>query len=462
MPLPPTFLKCLEGLVGEQRLITSGSQLERHSADYHWFSPVLKEQLAGSVADAVVLAQSRDELIQIVALAAAHRVPVTPRGTGTGNYGQAVPVEGGLVLGLQKLDRIIAIEDGWARVEPGVKLAILERQARANGQELRFYPSTYATASAGGFLAGGAGGIGSITHGTLWDPGNVIEVTLLTMEEQPREITLTGHDDLLQVIHALGLNGILLDVTFALAPRHDYSQFTVAFDDFDDALAFGEAVAYDEAMIKRLVSLVEWPIPGSFRQLVREGAAPEGHHLILLEADHSPDAIQALAQHHRGEVTLHITPERYQRGLALSDFSWNHTTLWAIKADDSLTYIQDAFDRDRIREQIAARRERFGDDLLHHIEFMRAGGVVYPQGMSLVRYRSPAQLAEITAFCESIGMILADPHTRFLDEDARWNGTPILEAKRRWDPHGLLNPGKLRNPGAAHGANARAGILHDH
>jgi FAD/FMN-containing dehydrogenase len=41
-------------------------------------------------------------------------------------------------------------------------------------------------------------------------------------------------------------------------------------------------------------------------------------------------------------------------------------------------------------------------------------------------------------------MRIADPHSYFLDNDVRWNGQPILDAKRDWDPHGLLNPGKLK------------------
>jgi hypothetical protein len=69
---------------------------------------------------------------------------------------------------------------------------------------------------------------------------------------------------------------------------------------------------------------------------------------------------------------------------------------------------------------------------------------MYPQGLSIVRFRSQEQLWELIEFCESIGIWVANPHTHYLDEDVRWNGQPILDAKARWDPHGLLNPGHLR------------------
>jgi hypothetical protein len=64
--------------------------------------------------------------------------------------------------------------------------------------------------------------------------------------------------------------------------------------------------------------------------------------------------------------------------------------------------------------------------------------------LTLVRYQSKPQLWELIDYCESIGMRIANPHTYYLDEDVRWNGQPILDARARWDPHSLLNPGHLK------------------
>ena len=47
-------------------------------------------------------------------------------------------------------------------------------------------------------------------------------------------------------------------------------------------------------------------------------------------------------------------------------------------------------------------------------------------------------------YCEEIGIWNANPHTHFLDEDVRWNGQPLLDAKAQWDPQNLLNPGHLK------------------
>ena len=148
-----------------------------------------------------------------------------------------------------------------------------------------------------------------------------------------------------------------------------------------------------------------------------------------------------------GRLTWHSPHSKYHAtgALMLSDYSWNHTTLWARKADARWTYLQDQMSSEpgKFLEQLRARKARYGAMLLEHIEFTRFRGTLLPQGMTLVRYESREQLWELMAYCESIGMWVANPHTHRLDEDVRWNGQPILDAKKLWDPHNLLNPGHL-------------------
>ena len=332
-------------------------------------------------------------------------------------------------------------------MQAGVKLGTIEREARGVGAELRMYPSTYATATAGGFLAGGSGGIGSITWGSLWDEGNVLGATVVTVEDEPRVLRITDPQELLGVIHSCGVTGIISELTLALAPAQPWAQYVAAFDDLFTALDFGHALSADTSIPKRLLSLHEDPLPQYYPKLVELGAAPEGKTLALMELVVEQDVLEKHAQAHGGIVTWHSPFEHYhQKGVTLSDFTWNHTTLWAMKADPTLTYLQDGFDAAQVYEQLKARRERFGDALIHHVEFTRGGGreIPTPGGMTIVRYESDTQLYDIIRFSEEIGMRIADPHSYFLDNDVRWNGQPILDAKRDWDPHGLLNPGKLK------------------
>ena len=446
--IPADVLQGLEAIVGAGRLVLEQGARARLSRDHAHFSPVLRQQLAGCVADAVVLPATRAQLLGIARLCVHHRVPLTARGAGTGNYGQCVPMHGGLVVGLGDIDKLLAIEGDSARCEPGLRMGKLEESARAAGLEMRFFPSTVATATIGGFLGGGSAGVGSITWGTLWDEGNVREVSLLTMEDEPREVVLRGHVEILQAIHGLGLNGIITEVVMALAPRREWNQVAVAFPALGDALALASRLAHDEAVEKRLVSVTEWPAPSFFAPLAKRGAVREGDALLLLETTLGQSAVEDAARLHHGEVTLFIPASEYRRGLCLSDFTWNHATLWAMKADEGWTYIQDGFDEARMGEQVAARRARWGERLVHHVEYLRSGGVVYPQGMSLVRASTMHEIEAFHAHSREIGISIGDAHTPWLDHDPRWNGKLLLESKARWDPHGLLNPGKLRRDGA--------------
>jgi FAD/FMN-containing dehydrogenase len=439
------LLQELRAVAGAAQVTADANVLQHGSRDCYWFSPVLKPQLDAKTAEVIVRPQSVDELLAVIALATRRRVPITARGAGTGNYGQGIPMHGGILLNVKGLDRIVELTPERARVQTGVILNTIEQQARRIGAELRFYPSTLLTATAGGFLAGGSGGVGSITWGTLWDEGNVLGVTAVTVEEEPRLLTLTGPEELQGVIHNCGLTCVIVDLTLALAPAQRWEQFVVAFDDFETALRFGESLAYDDALPKRLVTLLEWPIPTYFRQLRRDGACPEGKALALLALVATSEEVAARAASYGGSVTWHSPHANYQRkGWQLSDFSWNHTTLWAIKMDERITYLQDQFDPQDVYEQLRKRKARYGDDVMEHIEFMKFLGRMYPQGLSLVRYHSDEQIAELVAYCESIGIWVANPHTHYLDEDVRWNGQPILDAKQRWDPFGLLNPGHLK------------------
>ena len=93
----------------------------------------------------------------------------------------------GVLLDLSRMDQIESIgPDGVAVCQPGVRLGVLEAEARKVGWELRCYPSTVAKASVGGFLGGGSGGIGSVAHGGLRDFATVRAMDVVTMEDAPR------------------------------------------------------------------------------------------------------------------------------------------------------------------------------------------------------------------------------------------------------------------------------------
>jgi len=427
------------------RVITDASERLRLSRDFYWYSPLLKAQLDDKVADVVVQPRSREEVLAVAQLAWRERVPLTVRGAGTGNYGQCIPVAGGIVLDLGPLDRVLEVSaDGVARCEPGARLGVTETAARAAGWELRCYPSTYVKASVAGFCGGGSGGIGSITWGGLRENGTVHALTILTLEEAPRVLRLTGQD-VFSVLHAWGTNGIILEVELRLAPRTDWAQLAVAHDAFAASFDFIEAVARDEALKKRLVTNFEWPIPSWFAPLKKW--VPAGKALAFFEvADAQLAELTARAAAAGGRAAFSAPWSETRRGPQLSDFTWNHTTLWALKADPGLTYLQCGFSAPRAREQFAALKARFGDEFLLHIEFVKSDGVITPGSIPVVRFSTPERLQEMIAACGELGVGVANPHLNHLEGSGRWRPDDAkLVAKQRHDPRGLLNPGKMQS-----------------
>ncbi len=83
------------------------------------------------------------------------------------------------------------------------------------------FSSTWATATIGGFIAGGSGGVGSCTWGALRDLGNIIRLRVVTMEAEPRILEFTG-EELHRVSHAYGTNGIITEIEMPLAPAYDW------------------------------------------------------------------------------------------------------------------------------------------------------------------------------------------------------------------------------------------------
>jgi FAD/FMN-containing dehydrogenase len=426
------------------RVLTHPQVVERLSRDFYWYSPVLRKQLDGKVGDLVVQPLNEFEVQKVLRYCQAHSLAVTVRGAGTGNYGQAVPLQGGVVLDLAGMDRIEEIRpDGVAVCQPGVRLGTLETEARKSGWELRCYPSTIVKASVGGFLGGGSGGVGSVAHGGLRDFNTVRALEVVTMEAEPRVLRHEGegvHD----ILHAWGTNGIITRIWLALTPAVEWAQCVVAFDGFDVAFDFSERVATGTTWIKRLVTTFEWPIP-SFFTPVRQ-YAPEGKSLIFfLIASEQLVALESAARQTGGEVSYSGKYLGVRTIPLLSDYTWNHTTLWALKSDPAYTYLQCGFDPDTARVQMRRLRQRFGQEILFHMEFMKNGqGRVIPGAIPLVYYTTEERLNEMIAYCREIGVFVANPHVNNVEGGGRYRADNVqLLAKQRYDPKGLLNPGKM-------------------
>ena len=448
-PVKPDLAADLRALLGDRGVLSDAKSIGIFSKDAFYYSPVLQEQLKDCLADVIAAPETLEELQAVVRYACSHQIPLTMRGSGTGNYGQAVPLQGGIVVSTHRFSRILDFDEaaGVMRVEPGTRLGKMERTARPAGWELRCYPSTWATAAVGGFVGGGFGGVGSIRHGVLWD-GFLAGITVMEVTPEAALHHLSG-DDLFGFIHAYGTGGIMVELEVNLAPAVSWEEAAISFPEWSQALHFLHALAEDATVDKRLLTAMEWPAPSFFRPLVAAGGVREGEAITLLEVGPGQTEVAAtLAEQYGGMLTYRAASEQYHAGkFCLSDFTWNHTTLWALKADPKWTYTQSAFNPDpgKALAQMDELRASEGNSVVFHLEYIRrgAGKELQLAALELLYDQNAETLKAATERREAMGIEVADPHTYFLDADPRWTGAPALNARARYNPLGLLNPGKI-------------------
>lgn len=294
----------LKTRLGNIRTEENPALVKQKSRDFFWYSPILKRQLDHVVADIVVSPTSEAEVVQVLAACHELGIPVTPRGTGTGNYGQAMPLSGGVLLDLSGFNKIKEIAAGRYVAEPGAIMARIDDETRAHSrQELRLHPSTYQTASIGGFIAGGSGGVGSIKWGGLRDWGNIIRLKVATMEASPRILEFSG-EDLHKVAHAYGTNGIITEVEMPLGPAYDWVDVIIGFDDLRAATEFANSVGEQDGLALKNLCVVAAPAPHDYFLRHRKFLPRDSHLVIVMAADFAVDALCAYASRFKGAELL--------------------------------------------------------------------------------------------------------------------------------------------------------------
>lgn len=433
-------------LLGDIPVQTVPALVKRKSRDFYWYSPVLKRQLDSCFADCIVMPRDEADLLRIAAAARETRTRLTPRGGGTGNYGQAVPLEGGAVIEMTELNKLLWVQGGVARVQAGMNMLDLDRALQEQGWEVRMYPSTKRTATIGGFIAGGSGGIGSVRWGGLSSPGNVLGLRLMTLGEKPEIIDLRGQDAR-SVLHTYGTTGVITELEIGVEPAVDWQDMAIAFGTFEEAAVFARDIGLQSGIQKKLVSVVDGDLPpffASIRDHVPEGAAL----VILMIAPAGVETVRLLAENASGNVCYEANTREMENtsgATPLYELTWNHTTLQVLKKDRGYTYLQCGYPAQGTLEKVAEIRALFPDELMMHLEFFPMAGHVSCAALPVIRFTDENRLAHIISEHEKRGINIANPHVVTIEEGGMHRvASPDLAAlKQRNDPMLLLNPGKM-------------------
>ncbi|MCW5715946.1 MAG: FAD-binding oxidoreductase [Bauldia sp.] len=437
----------LKAALGTIKVEDHPTLVKQKSRDFFWYSPQLKRELDHVTGDLVVSPKSEAEIVEVLRACYRLGIPVTPRGSGTGNYGQAMPLAGGVVLSLAEMNAVKEIAPGRLVAEPGAILQKIDRQAKAHsGQELRVFPSTYGTATIGGFIAGGSGGVGSINWGGLRDIGNVIRLRVVTMEAEPRVVDLAGWE-LARVTHAYGTNGIITEVEVPLTAAYDWVDVVVGLDDFLAAARYGDELGNQDGILTKLITPIAAPVPYDYFLRYRKFFRREQSAVLVMVAPHAMSAFEAFNQKARGTILYRsdTADDATKAGLPpVYELAWNHTTLRALRIDPTITYLQVLYPFPDQLEKVKLVTEAFGDEVPGHLEYVRFDGKVTCFGLPLLRYTTQERLDEIMRIHEDLGCPIFNPHRYTLEEGGmKQTDRAQLDFKRQTDPRGLLNPGKM-------------------
>ncbi len=416
--------------------------LKAMSRDWSAVSPLLRKSLRGRVADAIVAPNTREEIVAIIKAAVAYGIKLIARGGGTANYGQSVPLDGGVLVDFRNYAGIVGVTPTHVRARAGTNMEALDAELRPHGLELRIHPSTRHASTLAGFIAGGSGGIGSIRYGLLRDRGNIAAIELLSIEAEPQTVELRGKATGL-AHHAYGTNGLITEIELPLASAWEWRETVFAFPDFGAALACAVRAGSEDALLLKVLSLQETPIAQLMPAM--SGIVPEGHTMLsAMVAKQHRDELVELVEEFGGRLVNEAGEGQGPYGEPLYKFCYGHSLAQVQKREPKFTSVQTLFAGADLKRQIGDLHPLFAGRLPFRLEFQKSQGRLVAVGSPLFVYENEAQMSAIVAQIQAGGGQVANSHTT----SVRAVGMKVVSDAdiafvRRMDPHGLLNPGKI-------------------
>jgi alkyldihydroxyacetonephosphate synthase len=241
--IPDDFLEKIEKVVGSADLQTSEAELTSHSRDFWPLSQVwfLKGKIP-ALPEAVAYPESTQEVAKIVALSAKYNVPIVPYGGGTGVLGGAIPIFGGLVVDIKKMNKILEVSDKslLVNVQAGINGWRYEEALNSLGYTGGHIPQSLPSSTVGGWIACRAAGQFSTKYGKIEDLVVSVEAVMpdgkvVKSKTVPRSSTGPRLEQLL--LGSEGVLGIITEATLRIFPFPEKRVLlSFAFDEVEKPL----------------------------------------------------------------------------------------------------------------------------------------------------------------------------------------------------------------------------------
>lgn len=448
----------LKGIFGSDRVLTAAADLAVYAYDA---TPLFYRP-----PDAVVFARAREEVQALLRLASRVRFPVIPRGAATNLSAGVVPLEGGVILDLNRMNRIMEIdtENLTATLEPGVVTANLHAAVEGRGLFYPPDPGSMKVSTMGGNVAECAGGMRGLKYGTTKHYVIGLEAVLasgdLLVTGGKLHKDVAGYDLTPLLVGSEGTLAVITRITVKLLPLPETKGTLLAtFDDIRSA-----ATAVSKVIAARILpATMEFLDNATIRAVIADARLPlpaDAAALLLIEQDGSPEVVRrdmdriAVLCREQGARALELaaTPEE---GAAL--MAARRAALPALARLSPTTVLEDAtVPRSRLADMVEAIAEIAARHRLRIATFGHAGdGNLHPTCLTDERNREEIARAEV-AFKEifeaaiAMGGTITGEHgvgaakAAFLEGRVGPVGLEAMRAvKAALDPQGILNPGKL-------------------
>ena len=417
-----------------------------------------------SPAGIVVRPSSTPEVAEVLRIAERENIPVTPRGGGTGKAGACIPTKGGIVLSLERMNRIKEIDasNRYAVVEPGVILWNLHEECARHDLWFPLDMSSGGSCMIGGNLACDAGGERAVKYGTTRALVTGVEAVLMDGSVIRCGGKLAKNSAGYALHHLLvgseGTLGVITEATVRLVPLPPFRRTLLASFDTLDKAADAALMVERSGHRPSAIEFIERAAAKLAEEMLGQ-ALPHGNAaaLLLVEIEEFTDARAQEAIEQVGEALLDAGAEDVE--LAKREKVWGvrHSVAEAIKHLPAYSAVDACVPRrsmpDLIRRAHAAA-ERHGVEVVcfgHagdgniHVDFIRrdAADPAWDAGIG------PA-IHEVLEATTALGGTITGEHGVGLlrrDDMSLQFDTPTIDAmralKRAWDPKGLLNPGKI-------------------
>jgi glycolate oxidase len=460
-PLSLRAIDSLKKILGAENVLVDGESIEKYSHD----------ETAGlsAMPEAVVYARGAEQVAEIFRLAQRERLPVTPRGAGYGLSGGAVPVCGGIVLSLEKMNRILEIdkENMMVTVEPGVITGDIHRAVEAEGLFYPPDPASLDSCTIGGNIAEGAGGPKAVKYGVTMHYVCGLEAVLPNGEiihtggKLVKNVTgynlvqlLTGSEGTLAVVTKIILRlipkpKVQIDL---LAPYADFQQ---AANTVSELLGARITPAAIEFMERDSLLAVE-------RLLGKEVPFREAAAHLLIQLDGNTQAAVEAERDSVGEICLQhgAIDVLVAQDTATRDRLWDarRKIIEALKNESPVNHMEDVVvPRARIPELLKGIKEVAAQEDVRIICFGHAGdGNVHVNALkdqlSDERWEQVVPLIseKIYRLCLALGGMITGEHgvgvtrRRYLPLALDEAQIEIMrQIRAAFDPNHILNPGKI-------------------